>query len=130
MKTEARIQNPNGRMLFFSLIAGTFLIYYFSNPKPQYYYDYTFRVAENIMRGAIAFGEKPPSWLNEFVPFSGGWYSVFPLGSVLTMLPFAFFNLAGVISEMPAALIAALTAGGISAFLFCSFFVSAGAIKF
>ena len=120
MKSEAEtIKNSsrNTKILIFSLIAGTFLIYYFSNPKPQSYYDYTFRVAENIMRGAIAFKEKPPSWVNEFVPFEGNWYSVFPLGSVLTMIPFAFFKLIGIIGEMPASFIAALTAGAICWFL-------------
>ena len=56
------------------------LIYYFSNPTPQNYYDYTFRVAENFVRGSIGFVEKRPSWLNEFVPFEGAWYSVFQIG--------------------------------------------------
>ncbi|HVE59127.1 MAG TPA: hypothetical protein VNB22_20050 [Pyrinomonadaceae bacterium] len=103
--------------VFICLIIGTFLIYYFSNPNPQSYYDYTYRVAENVLRGAIAFQERPPGWLNEFVPFEGNWYSVFPLGSVLTMMPFAFFKLIGVIYEMPASFIAALTAGAICWFL-------------
>jgi hypothetical protein len=108
----------NRKILIFLLVVGTFWIYYFTNPKPQFYYDYTFRVADNMLRGAIAFREKPPSWLNEFVPFEGDWYSVFPLGSVLTMMPFAFFKLAGLIKEMPAAMIGALTAGGIAWFWF------------
>lgn len=109
--------SQNRNLLIFCLIASTFWIYYFSNPEPQFYYDYTFRVAHNILRGAIGFQEKPPVWLNEFVPFEGNWYSVFPLGSVLTMIPFAFFKVAGIISEIPASFIAALTAGGICWFL-------------
>src|SRR3954469_6452633 len=76
------------------------VVYYFSNPKPQSYYDYTFRVAANILGGNIAFTEKPPSWLNEFVPFEGFYYSVFPLGSVVTMMPFAVPKLAGIINDM------------------------------
>ena len=103
----------NKKLIIFCLISATFLIYYYSNPKPQHYYDYTFRVADNVLRGAVAFHEKPPSWLNEFVPFEGRWYSVFPLGSVLTMIPFAFFKLVGLIQEMPASIIAALTASAI-----------------
>lgn len=87
--------------------------YLFSNPKPQNHYDYTFRVAENLLRGSIGFAERPPSWLNEFVPFEGLWYSVFPLGSVVTMVPFAFLKVAGVIREMPAALIVAIIAASI-----------------
>ena len=111
MKIEAENQSRNLRIFIISLIVGTFLIYYFSNPKPQYYYNYTFRVADNMLRGSIGFGEKPPSWLNEFVPFDNLWYSVFPLGSVLTMIPFALLKLFGFIREMPAAFISALTAG-------------------
>jgi hypothetical protein len=108
----------NTKILLFCLIIGTGVIYFFSNPKPQYYYDYTFCVAENILRGHIAFTEKPPSWLNEFVPFENFYYSVFPLGSVLTMIPFAFLKLIGIIKDMPAALISALTSSGICLFLF------------
>ena len=97
---------------------GTALVYYFSNPKPQSYYDYTFRVAANMLGGSIAFTEVPPPHLNEFVPFEGFYYSVFPLGSVVTMMPFALLKVAGVIGEMPAAFIAALSAGVICVFLF------------
>ncbi|HEY8562640.1 MAG TPA: hypothetical protein VIL74_19840 [Pyrinomonadaceae bacterium] len=113
-----RNKSLDRKLLIFILVASTFWIYYFSNPKPQYYYDYTFRVAENMLRGAIAFSEKPPSWLNEFVPVGGSWYSVFPLGSVLTIMPYAFFKVAGAIDEMPAPFIAATIAGAIGWFLF------------
>jgi hypothetical protein len=120
MKGKGKNKKDGGqslKILIFLLIGYTFWIYYFSNPKPQFYYDYTFRVAENFLRGAIAFHEKPPSWVNEFVPFENNWYSAFPLGSVLTMLPFAFFKLIGLIKEMPASVIAALTASAICGFL-------------
>jgi hypothetical protein len=113
----AENSNRNIKTLFICLILGTFLIYYFSNPKTQGYFDYTFRVAENFLYGYVGFHAKPPSWLNEFVPFEGKFYSVFPLGSVLTMLPFAFLKFLGIISEMPAAFIAALTASLICLFL-------------
>ena len=96
----------------------TAIVYYFSNPKPQSYYDYTFRVAANILGGSIAFTEKQPAWLNEFVPFEGFYYSVFPLGSVVSMMPFALLKTVGLITEMPAPLIAALCAGVICLFLF------------
>ena len=82
------------------------------NPTPQNYYDYTFRVADNLLRGSIGFLVRPPSWLNEFVPFEGFYYSVFPLGAVLSMaLPFAALRTIGIITDMPGALIAALLAG-------------------
>src|SRR5262245_24495984 len=93
------------------LSATSAVVYYFSNPKPQTFYDYTYRVAENMLHGSIAFAEKQPSWLNEFVPFDGFYYSVFPLGAVLSMLPFAVLKAAGVIIQMPSAFIAALCAG-------------------
>ncbi len=118
MKNRAQNNLTKIRLAIFILVIGTFLIYYFSNPKPQNYYDYTFRVADNIIRGDIAFKEKPPAWLNEFVPFEGNWYSVFPLGSVVTMMPFAFFKLAGFIQDMPAAFISAFSASAICLFLF------------
>ncbi len=86
-------------------------VYFFSNPKPQFFYDYTFRVAENFLRGAVAFTEKQPPWLNEFVPFDGFYYSVFPLGAVLSMLPFAVLKTVGLITQMPSAFIAAMCAG-------------------
>jgi hypothetical protein len=116
MKREVN-KSENIKILIFSLVAGTFLIYYFSNPKPQFYYDYTFRVADNFLHGAIGFSEQPPSWVNEFLPFEGKWYSAFPLGSVLIMIPFAFLKFIGVIYSMPASLISGLTASAICWFL-------------
>ena len=118
MENRAENKSQNRTILIICLVVSTFFIYYFSNPKPQNYYDYTFRVADNIIRGDIAFKEKPPAWLNEFVPFEGNWYSVFPLGSVVTMMPFASFKLAGFIQDMPAAFISAFTASAICLFLF------------
>ena len=96
----------------------TAVVYYFSNPKPQNYYDYTFRVAANILGGRVAFTESQPPWLNEFVPFESFYYSVFPFGSVVTMIPFALLKVIGLISDMPGALIAALSASVIALFLF------------
>ncbi len=99
------------------LALGTFLIYFFSNPKPQHYYNYTFLVAENFLHGRVGLAGKQPSWLNEMIPFEGLYYSAFPLGAVLTMLPFSFFKFIGAIEEMPSAFIAALIAALICLFL-------------
>ncbi|HYP50122.1 MAG TPA: hypothetical protein VEQ34_04215, partial [Pyrinomonadaceae bacterium] len=117
--TELEEKSPNRQKIFVAcLILAVGFVYYFSNPKPQHYYDYTFRVAHNMLNGAIAFTERHPSWLNEFVPFEGFYYSVFPFGSVLTMIPFAFLKLVGVITEMPSAFIAAFSASVVCLFLF------------
>jgi hypothetical protein len=107
----------NIKFIIIGLCLAVGLIYFFSNPKPQSYYDYTFRIADNILRGSIAYREKPPSWLNEFVPFEGNWYSVFPLGSVVSMMPFALLKVFGFIRDMPAAFISALTASLTALFL-------------
>lgn len=98
-----------------SILTG--LVYYLSNPRPQYYYDYTFRVAETLLTGKAGLSVPPPEYLNEFVPLDGVYYSVFPLGSVITMLPWALLKIAGVINGMPAALIAATCAAAGFAFL-------------
>ncbi|HEV7643694.1 MAG TPA: hypothetical protein VGO50_07065 [Pyrinomonadaceae bacterium] len=99
------------------LVAGTFVVYFLSNPYPQLYYNYTFLIAENFLHGRIGLVERPPSWLNEMIPFEGLYYSAFPLGGVLTMLPFSFLKLIGLITDMPSSLIVALTAAVISIFL-------------
>jgi hypothetical protein len=102
------ISSPRSR-IWISL--GTALVYFLSNPAPNSYYDYTFRVAVNMLHGRIAFNLSQPSWLNEFVPFGGYYYSVFPLGAVLSMMPFALLQVLGLINEMPGAWIAAVLAG-------------------
>ncbi len=109
--------NRSQKSLYLAISVGTALVYFFSNPKPQSYYDYTFRVAGNLLGGGIAFTEKQPSWLNEFVPFEGFYYSVFPLGAVISMIPAAFLKTLGAITEMPGAWIVALLAGCVCLFL-------------
>jgi hypothetical protein len=99
------------------IAAAVFLIYFFSNPDPQRHYNYTFLVAENFLHGRIGLVGQQPSWLNEMIPFEGLYYSAFPLGGVLTMLPFSFLKFIGLITDMPSALIVALTAAAICLFL-------------
>ena len=99
------------RSLVIALATGA--VYFFSNPNPQFYYDYTFRIAGSLLGVSFGLNEAPPSWLNEFVPFDGLWYSVFPLGSVLTMIPAALLRAAGIIDAMPSAIIVALLGAGI-----------------
>src|SRR5207253_9395646 len=95
------------------------LLYFFSNPKPSYFYDYTYRVAQAILAGRLGLDERPPSWLNEMVKVGDRYFSVFPLGSVLTMLPLALLNRVGLITTFPATFVAGATA----ALLFLCFFL-------
>lgn len=111
MKPQTGETTPLPNKLIAFLSVATAIVYFFSNPKPQSHYDYTFRVAANMLGGSIAFTTKQPPWLNEFVPHEGVFYSVFPLGAVVSMVPIAFFKRLGLTTEMPGALIAAVLAG-------------------
>ncbi|HEV7698923.1 MAG TPA: hypothetical protein VGO43_01705, partial [Pyrinomonadaceae bacterium] len=104
---------PLSSKVVLAISAAAALIYFFSNPRPQSFYDYTFRVAANMLGGKVAFNLAQPTWLNEFVPFEGYYYSVFPLGAVVSMLPFAVLKAIGLITEMPGAWIATILAGAI-----------------
>src|SRR4051794_36050933 len=64
-----------------------------------------------MLHGHVAFNLAQPTWLNEFVPFEGYYYSVFPLGAVVSMMPFSLLQVLGMIRSMPGAFIAALLAG-------------------
>lgn len=66
-----------------------FATMWFSTPNPHAEYDYTRRVAVWMLGGAVGTDQQPPPWLNEMVPHDGRYFSVFPLGSVLSVMPFA-----------------------------------------
>jgi hypothetical protein len=117
--TDKSIRSTRNSILL--ILACAFLIgsiYYFSNPKPQTHFDYTLRVAENFLRGKIGLTAQPPSWLNEMIPFEGRWFSAFPLGSVVTVLPVAALKTTGIISENPAGFLGAFAAAATAFFLF------------
>ena len=82
------------------------------------HFDYTFRIADALLHGRLGMTETPPEWLNEMVPFEARYYSVFPLGSVLSLLPLAVLKLVGVIDSFPAAFVAASIAAAAAAFFF------------
>jgi hypothetical protein len=88
----------------------TFAVYYLSNPNPHSPYDYTFRIAGAFLDGELGLTETPPHWLNEMVPSEGRYYSVFPLGSVISMLPVAALEKVGIISMFPGPAVAAAVA--------------------
>ncbi len=100
------------------LSAITFLIYFFSNPLAGSYYDYTLRIAESLIHGELGLTEQPPSWLNEMIPLDGKYYSAFPLGSILTMIPLALLKQSGLVGAFPGVFIAALIAAAIAFLLF------------
>jgi hypothetical protein len=96
------------------LFLGAAFMAYVSNPHPSDYYDYTFRIAGALLHGKLGMTERPPDYLNEMVPFDGSYFSVFPLGSVLCMLPAAALGSIGLVTDFPARSIAALIAGVIT----------------
>ncbi|MGI8917786.1 MAG: hypothetical protein ACR2H6_04225 [Pyrinomonadaceae bacterium] len=120
MKRPPRSQNRS-RILShlppFAIVAGVFLIYWFSSPAPMEHFDYTYRIAEALLHGRLGVAEAP-SWLNELVPAGDYYYSVFPLGSVLSMAPFALLKSAHLIEAFPARSVAASLAAGSALFFF------------
>ena len=92
-----------------SLVAA--LAFYFSTKPKLQHLDYTARIASALMDGHLGMQSRPPSWLNEMVPFNGSYYSVFPLGAVLSMFPVALLQKAGWVQNFPGRAVAALIAG-------------------
>jgi len=97
----------------FVLAAVSFALFYFSLPNRSSPFDYTFRNAEALLHGRLGMDETPPSWLSETIPISDRYYTAFPLGSVLLMLPFAGLKAAHVISSLPSRLVASLIAAAL-----------------
>jgi hypothetical protein len=92
------------------------LIFYFSTKATQQHFDYTGRIALALIHGHLGLQTLPPSWLNEMVPFGQSYYSVFPLGAVISVIPVAVVQEAGLVRDFPGHIVAALIAG------FCVYF--------
>ncbi len=73
--------------------------------------DYTNQIASALLHGQLGLQETPPEWLNEMIPWEGRYYSAFPLGAVLSMLPVALLRNTGLIQNFPGHVLAALIAG-------------------
>jgi len=73
--------------------------------------DYTTDIASALLRGDLGLREKPPEWLNEMIPHGKRYYSAFPLGAVLSMIPLALLQKARLIHNSPAHVLASLIAG-------------------
>ena len=97
-----------------ALVLGTaagFLFYYSTKPLHGHF-DYTFRIAGALLKGHVGLSEHPGSWLNELVPWKGKFYSVFPLGAVLTQIPAALLLKMSIIRYWPAQVTASVVAAG------------------
>jgi hypothetical protein len=103
----------NSRDLWIALGVSLFaaLAFYFSTKATLHDLDYTNQIASALLHGRLGLQEKPPDWLNEMIPWEGRYYSAFPLGAVLSMLPVAILRNTGLIQSFPGHVIAALIAG-------------------
>lgn len=118
MTEELSPTSHQSKYLAAILVTLVFFAYYFANPQSGSFYDYTFRVAEALLHGKAGLDEQPPSWLNEMIPLNGKYYSAFPLGSVITMLPLAILKQLRIVQSFPGVLLAALLAALITLLLF------------
>src|SRR5881275_3764474 len=94
------------------------LAFYFSTNATLRDLDYTSEIASALLRGDLGLREKPPESLNEMIPYGNRYYSAFPLGAVISMLPVALLEKASLIHNFPARILAALIAGACVYFFF------------
>src|SRR6267143_2852936 len=87
------------------------IAFYFSTNATLHDLDYTSEIASALLHGDLGLREKPPDWLNEMIPRGERYYSAFPLGAVLSMVPIALLQKAGLIDNFPGHVLAALIAG-------------------
>src|SRR6478672_12827188 len=94
------------------------LAFFFSTNAKLRDLDYTSQIASALLRGHLGLTEKPPEWLHEMIPHGERYYSAFPLGAVLSMVPIALLQKAGLIHNFPARILATLIAGACVYFFF------------
>ena len=87
------------------------IAFYLSTKATLHDLDYTNQIASALLHGHVGLREKPPDWLNEMIPWEGKYYSAFPLGAVLSMLPLALLRETGLMQSSPGRVLAALIAG-------------------
>src|SRR6266513_1704346 len=97
-------------------IGGLFAFYLSIKPGGRPF-DYTWRIADALLQGRLGLREQPPGWLGEMVPLNGSYYSVFPLGAVLSVLPVRLLGRLHLFHDFPGRGLAAFLAG-CSVFLF------------
>lgn len=99
------------------LAASVFALYYAANPEGGGPHDYTLRIASALLDGRLGTTEPPPSWLSEMIPAGSRYYSAFPLGSVLTMVPVALLQRGQLLGAFPGVVLAAGLAAASALFL-------------
>jgi hypothetical protein len=99
-----------------SLLAA--VAFYFSTNPTLRDLDYTAEIASALLRGDLGLREKPPEWLNEMIPYGNKYYSAFPLGAVISMVPVALLQKASLIHDFPSRILAALIAAACVYFFF------------
>ena len=85
--------------------------FYFSTKATLHDLDYTSQIASALLHGQLGLQEKPPDWLNEMIPQGERYYSAFPLGAVISMLPVALLRNMSLIHDFPGNILASLIAG-------------------
>jgi hypothetical protein len=113
MTEDELLKARNSRDLWIALGVSLFaaIAFYFSTRATLHDLDYTNQIASVLLHGQLGLREKPPEWLNEMIPWEGRYYSAFPLGAVLSMLPVALLRSTGLIQNFPGHVLAALIAG-------------------
>ena len=113
MTEDELLKARNSRDLWMALGVSLFgaTAFYFSTRATLHDLDYTNQIASVLLHGQLGLREKPPDWLNEMIPWQGRYYSAFPLGAVLSMLPVALLRNTGLIRSFPGHVLAALIAG-------------------
>jgi hypothetical protein len=85
--------------------------FYFSTKATLCDLDYTSQIASALLEGQLGLRETPPDWLNEMIPRGSRYYSAFPLGAVLSMVPVALLQKVGLVHNFPGQAVAVLVAG-------------------
>src|SRR5512133_1986808 len=92
--------------------------FYFSTNPTLRDLDSTLDIASALLRGDLGLREKPPEWLTAIIPYGNSYYSAFPLGAVISMVPVALLQKASLIHNFPARILGALIAGACVYFFF------------
>src|SRR5262245_66665789 len=93
-------------------------VFYLSTNPTLRDLNYTAEIASALLRDDLGLQQKPPEWLNEMIPYGNKYYSAFPLGAVISMVPVALLQKASLIQNFPARILAALIAGACVYFFF------------